>query len=127
MSEVAGMAVSVVVVAALGFIAMGVSALARPAGIARHFGLTTTTADLRNEIRAVYGGFGVAFGGLLIASLVLPPAYAPGIRLAAAVALLGMAGGRLWGFACERSGRWPWVFGVIEVVVGAALLLTLPR
>ena len=125
MSAASDMSAIVLAVTGLTFIAMGLPALVRPAGMVRYFGLTATTADLRNEIRAVYGGFGVAFGGLLLATIVALPAYAPGILLAAAVALLGMAGGRLLGFTCERAGRWPWVFGIIEVAAGAALLTTL--
>ena len=42
------------------FIAMGVMALLRPAQVLAYFGLHNLTPDLRNEVRAVYGGFGVA-------------------------------------------------------------------
>lgn len=100
--------------------AMGLAALWRPALVWRPFGGTPATADLRNEVRAVYGGFGLAVGSLLTASAGWP-ALAAGVRLALAVALLGMAGGRLVGFAVERAGAWPWCFAVLEAAAGAAL------
>ncbi len=103
------------------FLAMGLAALARPGRIMATFGVHAVTPDLRNEVRAVYGGFGVAFGALLLASAQLG-ALAAGVQLAAGVALLGMAAGRVAGWCVERSGRWPVLFGVIECVAGAALL-----
>lgn len=107
-------------VVGLALAAMGLGALWRPALVWRPFGGTAATADLRNEVRAVYGGFGVAVGGLLMLSAGCPTLTA-GVHAALAVALLGMAAGRLVGFAVERAGAWPWCFAALEAVAGAAL------
>jgi hypothetical protein len=32
-----------------------------------------------------------------------------------------MAGGRVVALCCERAGRWPWIFGGIELALAAAL------
>lgn len=115
----------VIVVAGL-FAGMGLVALVRPAAIWAPFGVSPTTPDSRNEVRAVYGGFGVAVAGLLLAALGADDAVRDGIVLAVATALGGMALGRVVGFAVERPGRWfpaPF-FLVVEVSLAAALLLT---
>jgi hypothetical protein len=109
------------VVVAVGFMAMGLVALLRPAQIMAYFGVAQLTADSRNEIRAVYGGFGVALGGLL--ALSAGSAVAEGVQLAAAVSLLGMAAGRVVAWCGERSGCWPWIFGGIEIAGGRGALL----
>ena len=78
-------------------------------------------ADARNEIRAVYGGFGIAIAALLV--LVSGNAtLRPGVMLAVAVALLGMAAGRVVSLLIERTGKWPVVFLVMETVLAALLL-----
>ena len=48
------------------FLGMGLCALARPALVVAFVGLVPGTADARNEIRAVYGGFGIAIAALLM-------------------------------------------------------------
>ena len=45
-----------------------------------------------------------------------------GVLLAVAVALLGMAAGRVVSFCFERAGRWPWVFLATESVLAGLLL-----
>jgi hypothetical protein len=106
---------------AVGFAGMGVAALVLPERIPAMFGGTARTVDSRNEVRAVYGGFGIAVAGVLIAA---PEDMRAGVLLAVAVALFGMAGGRVVGFALERpSTFYPTVaFAVIESVLGAVLL-----
>ncbi len=104
------------------FAAMGLYALAFPHKIVDRFGVVVETGDGRNEIRAVYGGFGVAIGALLLAPLI-KPALLEGVVLAVAVALLGMAAGRVVGAVFDRPGLWPVVFFGIELA-GAALLLS---
>lgn len=117
------LASTLVALVALSFAAMGVYALVWPERIVALFGAPGLTLDGRNEVRAVYGGFGVAVAGLLFAAL-RGPGWAPGVFLAVAVALFGMAGGRLISIAVDRTaGRFPWLFLGIEVVSGAALLL----
>ena len=101
------------------FAAMGGIALVDPPRITRYFGISVLTSDMRNEIRAVYGGFGVAIAVMLIATS--GTELAVGVRYTIAAALLGMAAGRAIGFCIERSGRWPWIFGALEIVGALAL------
>jgi hypothetical protein len=117
---------TVVLVIAASFAVMGLAALARPEQILAYFGTPTLTLDGRNEVRAVYGGFGVAIA-VLLASVASAPAYAPGVLLCTAVALYGMAAGRLFSFVADRAaGTWPRVFFVVEVAAATALMLALP-
>lgn len=101
------------------FLAMGIAALAAPARILATFGVPVTTVDGRNEVRAVYGGFGVAMAAMLLGA---PPALAPGVAACLAAALAGMAIGRLVSAAIDGgAGVWPWCFCGAELV-GAAML-----
>jgi hypothetical protein len=110
-----------IVTVAVLFLGMGLAALAAPARILATFGVEVTTVDGRNEVRAVYGGFGVAMAAIL---LVAPPAFAPGIAACLAAALGGMAVGRLVSAAIDRgAGAWPWFFCAVEIV-GAVILLS---
>jgi hypothetical protein len=76
---------------AAGFAAMGL--LARE--VLAQFGVEVGTADGRNEVRAVYGGFGLAVAALLAVAAVGDPSTGEGIVVAVAFALAGMAAGRL--------------------------------
>lgn len=106
---------------AIFFLGMGLCALARPAFVVAFVGLVPSTADARNEIRAVYGGFGIAIAALLL--LVSGSAtLRPGVLLAVAAALLGMAAGRVVSLMLERTGKWPVVFLVVETALAASLL-----
>ena len=89
------------------------------------FGVAVETADGRNEVRAVYGGFGLAAAALLAVAAIGDPGTAEGIVVAFAFALFGMAGGRLVSAAGERpSGPFPvWIYFAVEIVGGALLLL----
>lgn len=111
-----------VAVIALAFALMGLGAFLRPRSFLAIFGIEAATADARNEVQAVYGGFGLAVAGTLAASMWYPT-LREGIVVAVALALLGMAGGRVVGAIRERPGRWPVVFFGVEVI-GAAVLLT---
>lgn len=108
------------VVAAL-FLLMGLGAFAVPRSFLATFDLRAETPTARNEIQAVYGGFGVAMAAVLLLPLWLPQ-LREGIALTVALALAGMALGRLVGALRERPGRWPVVFFFVEAV-GAVLLL----
>ncbi len=114
----------VVLFVALGFAAMGAGALARPALVLAQFGVAVDTPEGRNEVRTVYGGFGLAIGALLAVAALGDPATADGILVAIAVALGGMAAGRLFSAALERpASAYPvWVYFAIEVGAAAALL-----
>jgi hypothetical protein len=114
----------IVIAAAVFFLGMGLVALARPAGLVAPFGISLHGPDGRLEVCAVYGGFGVAVAALLGVAATDPAAHA-GVLLAVAVALLGMAGGRLAGRLRDRpSGFYPvWLYFWVEVVAGGLLLL----
>lgn len=108
------------IVAGLGFVLMGGIALLRPGLVFLPFRASAESPDIRNEIRAVYGGFGLSIGTLLLVSGNLPELQA-GIATAVVIALLGMALGRVVGFVLEPTGPWPWLFCGIEI--GLALWL----
>ena len=108
------------VVIALFFLGMGLVGLAAPERIAATFGTPVLSGDGRNEVRAVYGGFGVAIGALLLAA----PAR-PGVPLCVATALGGMAGGRLVSALLEPPRRfYPcWFYFAVEVLMAVALVV----
>ncbi len=118
------MAACVLPVAAF-FAAMGGFALLWPERVVAFFGTASLSVDGRNEVRAVYGGFGLAVAGLLALAL-REPAWGAGAVLAVAVALLGMAGGRIVSRVADGSaGTWPWVFLGVEVALAGLLVLGL--
>jgi hypothetical protein len=112
-------------IVAVGFAAMGLAALIRPADVLAQFGVSVETADGRNEVRAVYGGFGLAVAGLLAVAALGEPDTANGILVAVAFALIGMAAGRLLSALRERpTGLYPvWTYFAIELASAAALLV----
>ena len=114
----------VVLLIAAGFAAMGIVALARPAFVLAQFGVAVETVEGRNEVRAVYGGFGLAVAAALAVAALGDSANADGIVVAIAIALAGMAAGRLVSVAVERPARvYPvWVYFAIEAGGAAALL-----
>jgi hypothetical protein len=104
------------------FGAMGLYALAVPARVLSLFGVDVATVDGRSEVRAVYGGFGVAMG-LVLALATRAPALREGVLVCAAVALVGMAGGRVVAALIDgRPGFFPWFFGAVEIALAAALV-----
>jgi hypothetical protein len=104
---------------------MGLVALVQPERVVRYFGTNELTVDGRNEVRAVYGGFGVAMGLLLLVSTSVDP-IRPGVLLCLAVALLGMAAGRGISRAVDgRAGFYPWFYLGVEVLLSVALLAAL--
>ncbi len=114
-----------VAIAATFFAGMGVAALVKPALIWTPFGVTPTTPAARNEIRAVYGGFGLAIATLLLAADSATPDFRAGVLVSVSVALSGMAAGRLLGALIEPKSllRWPALFLLLEATL-ATLLLT---
>jgi hypothetical protein len=109
---------------AVAFLAMGVMALVRPRSIGKCFDVKFDSVDGRNEVRAVYGGFGLAMTLALVLALT-NPVLRPGICACVSLALAGMAAGRLFGAAIETPGRWPWIYFGIETTCAAALAWTL--
>src|SRR3954454_8712851 len=57
--------IAVIGVIAVFFLGMGIYALAAPAALMRPFGITLGESVSRSEVRAVYGGFGLAIAGVL--------------------------------------------------------------
>lgn len=119
------MAEVVIVAVAVFFLAMGGYGLGAPAALIRPFGLVPDSPEARTEIRAVYGGFGVAIAGLLAAALADVGGIRRGAVVAVAVALLGMAFGRLVARAVERpTGFYPsWLYFWVELAAGGLLLV----
>jgi hypothetical protein len=114
----------VIGVVAVVFAAMGCYGLIAPAALMAPFGTVVDSADGRNEVRAVYGGFGIAVAVALVLAVVDFGDVRPGVVVAVALALAGMAAGRLISIAIERpSGFYPTVFFLLLEVVGAAALL----
>jgi hypothetical protein len=85
----------VLALAAVFFAGMGLYALAAPAALAGPFALTVTLPQARSEIRAVYGGFGLAVAGVLCWSAFGDDGLRNGAALTVGVALAGMAAGRV--------------------------------
>lgn len=107
------------------FIAMGIAALVSPRFIQSFFSIESDTADFRNEIRAVYGGFGIAIGGLLLAVIKYHELQL-GVILTVMIATLGMAAGRIISLLFERPGKWPYIFLLVEITGGVLLYTALP-
>lgn len=111
-----------VLIAAGFFSAMGLVALAAPERILALFDIRTVPMAARNEVRAVYGGFGLAVGALLFASLARPD-VGHGVRLTVATALIGMAAGRVYSWIVDRRfAAWPALFWALELLLAALLL-----
>ena len=110
-----------ILVNAVFFFAMGLAALVRPRFVVSFVQMLPATVDARNEVRAVYGGFGIAVSVLLVYAA-YHDAIRAGVLLAVAVALLGMALGRLVSLFVERPGRWPILFMLMELTLAGLLL-----
>ena len=116
------MAVAVIAVIGVFFAGMGVYALAAPAALVRPFGITLTEATSRSEVRAVYGGFGLAIAGVLAYAAVEPDART-GILFTVGAALAGMAFGRVVSAVVDaRTAFYPnWFYCLVELLAAAAL------
>jgi len=114
-------AAGIVVVAVL-FLGMGVYALIAPTHLAAPFH-QVATPEGRSEVRAVYGGFGIAVAAMLGVATVDPGDIRRGVVVTVAAALAGMALGRIVSRAVgDRTRFYPvWFYGCIEAV-GAAVL-----
>jgi len=104
---------------------MALVAFASPATVVAYFGIAELSVDGRNEVRAVYGGFGLVVAGL-VAVAPYWPRFGPGILLTIALSLFGMALGRVISRTVDGgAGFYPWLFFVIEVAGGGALIAAL--
>jgi hypothetical protein len=122
-------AVAVIGVMAVFFLGMGIYALAAPAALVRPFGTTLGGAAARSEVRAVYGGFGLAIAGVLAYAAVADGEFRRGILITVAAALAGMAFGRVVAAALgDRTSFYPnWFYGLVEAVAAAALFAVSAR
>ncbi|MBU6311948.1 MAG: DUF4345 family protein [Actinomycetales bacterium] len=108
---------------AVAFALMGIGALVRPTVVTRQFGIPALTPEGRSEVRAVYGGFGLAVAAMLVVAVTSPDLRA-GIAITVAVALFGMAVGRVVSAVIDRSlSKVVVLYLVIEVVAGVLLVL----
>ena len=105
------------------FLGMGLYALVAPASLIRPFGVALVLPESRAEVRAVYGGFGLAIAGVLVYAA-LHPSASDAILITVAVALAGMAVGRLISAVVDdRTAFYPnWFYFLVEVVLAAALV-----
>lgn len=116
------MTLALVYLVAAFFAGMGLVALLQPERVLAFFGTRHLTRDGRNEVRAVYGGFGIAIAILLLGTLSFFASLRDGILFAVAVALLGMAAGRLISAAIDGNpGRYVWIFFGIELLLAGML------
>jgi len=106
------------------FVLMGLVGLLSPERIQAPFGTAVVSPDGRNEVRAVYGGFGIAIGALLFVASSMP-ALRAGVFTTVAVALIGMAAGRIVSALIERPMRfYPcWFYCGVEAAMAAVLLV----
>jgi hypothetical protein len=103
------------------FAAMGAGLLWQPQYLTRLTNVELTTIESRNEVRAVYGGFGVAIAIALFIALVWSPLRS-GICLTVGLALIGMAAGRGYSWYLERtSSTMIWGFLIGEAILGLLL------
>ncbi len=108
-------------ITSLCFLAMGVLALADPDRFLGPLGLRCENRSGRNEVRAVYGGYGIAMAGVCAVALA-NPALRPGLTGVLAAALLGMVAGRLWSVIVDR-GACRLMWGALAVELSLACLL----
>lgn len=117
------MAPTIITVIAVFFLGMGVYALASPAALMRPFGIDLAEPTSRAEVRAVYGGFGLAIAAILAYALAAPNAVRTGILITVGAALAGMAAGRIASALLgDRTSFYPnWFYAIVEAIAAAAL------
>ena len=117
------MTIAVIAVIGVFFAGMGCYALAAPDAIIRPFGITLGSSAARSEVRAVYGGFGLAIAGVLGYAAVADADARTGILIAVGAALAGMAFGRVVSAVLDdRTAFYPnWFYCLVEALAAAAL------
>ncbi|WP_330231537.1 DUF4345 domain-containing protein [Nocardia sp. NBC_00508] len=119
------MALAVCAIIGVFFLGMGGYALGAPAALIRPFGIQLTEPPARYEVRAVYGGFGVAMAVVLAVAALDLGSLRSGIMVAVGAALAGMAVGRiLSALLDERTAFYPnWFYCGVEAIGATALFL----
>ncbi|WP_410652821.1 DUF4345 family protein [Amycolatopsis sp. cmx-4-54] len=116
------MTTAIIVLTAVFFLGMGLYALAMPAAIGKPFRIVVEAPESRSEIRAVYGGFGLAMAAVLITALFLD-GLRTGVVVTVAAALAGMALGRVISRLVDAPTRFypVWFYFGVEAVAAALL------
>jgi hypothetical protein len=116
----------VVVVVAVLFLGMGLYGLAAPAALVRPFGTVLPEPASRAEVRAVYGGFGLAIASILTLAATRTGDVRVGIVITVAAALTGMAFGRIVSVLLgDRTSFYPnWFYFLVEAVGAGVLAVT---
>ena len=105
-----------------GFAVMGIGAMVLPMRVTAQFDIPNLTVSGKNEIRAVYGGFGLAMVMVLLIAIE-QPALRAGILLAVAASLGGMATGRVISAFVDRTiGKWPLFYLLLEIIFSSLLV-----
>lgn len=119
------MATVVIVAVGVFFLGMGGYALAAPAALVRPFRLVADSPESRSEVRAVYGGFGVAVA-VVLGVAAFDTALRSGIVVTVGAALAGMAAGRLVSRLVDRgTAFYPiWFYCGVEAVAAGLLFST---
>jgi hypothetical protein len=100
------------------FAAMGAGLIWKPEYVSRLTGVELTTVESRNEVRAVYGGFGVAMAIAMFIAMV-STGLRGGIMVTTGLALIGMAAGRGYSIWLERpANNLIYAFLGLEAVIG---------
>jgi len=111
------------------FLALGVFGLVAPARLIKPFRIVAETAESRAEIRAVYGGFGVAISVVLALAALDIASIRRGALVAVAAALLGMAIGRVVSRVVDGPQRWYpiWVYFWVELMAAGLLAVAVQQ
>lgn len=117
------MSVTLIVLVAVFFALMGLYGLARPNQLIAPFGPLADRVDARAEVRAVYGGFGIAIAVVLGVAATDTSGIRLGVCVAVAAALIGMAFGRVVSAVVERpSAFYPvWFYFLVELALAGML------
>jgi hypothetical protein len=116
------MSAAAIVTVATFMTAMGLLAIATPTRFLRFVGSETLGREGRNEVRAVYGGFGIMMGGILLFALQQTD-YRSGILLCMGLALVGMSLGRVVSVILDRAITPMIVVGAVGEMVGGSVLI----
>jgi peptidoglycan/LPS O-acetylase OafA/YrhL len=103
--------------------AMGAAAIVAPSWVVGFMSMRAATVDARSEVRAVYGGFGLALAVALVCGEGAPKDVRDGLHFGIATAFWGMAMGRGVSAVIDRQTRlWPVIFYFVELALGGLLL-----
>ncbi|MFD4368108.1 DUF4345 family protein [Rhodococcus sp. NPDC058521] len=114
-----------ILLVALFFLCMGLYGLTMPDRLTAPFSIAADSATSRTEVRAVYGGFGVAVAVALVLAAFDVGDIGTGVCIAVAAALAGMAFGRIVSaLVGDRTGFYPvWFYFVVELVLAGMLVV----